>query len=165
MEKEKLLFHPFEPIYDCNSRILILGTMPSVASRQNNFYYSHPQNRFWKVLSAVLGVPQPETIEEKRGMLIRHGIAIWDVLESCRIRLSQDSSIKDPVANDFGPILKNSRIRAIYTNGTKAGSLYHKLVYPHTGIKGIVLPSTSPANARYSLEKLIEAWKVILENF
>jgi len=158
--KEKLV-HPFPPIYDENSRILILGTMPSVASRQNRFYYGHPQNRFWKVLSNVLGTRLPETVQEKKDLLLGHGIALWDVLVSCRIHQSQDSSIKDPEVNDFSPLLDNTRICAVYTNGRKAGSLYQKLVYPRTGIACTVLPSTSPANAQYSLEKLVEEWMVV----
>ena len=164
MHDEEIMVHAFEPVYDENSRILILGTMPSVASRQNGFYYAHPQNRFWKVLSAVLGEPLPETIEEKEKLLLSHGIALWDVLAKCRIQMSMDSSIKEPVANDFSAILGKAGIRAVYTNGTKAGSLYRRLVYPSTGIRCTVLPSTSPANAGYSLERLIEAWKVIAEH-
>ena len=163
MRKEEILVHPFLPIYDKNSRILILGTMPSVVSRQNQFYYAHPQNRFWKVLSHVLGTRLPETTREKKEMLLSHGIALWDVLASCRIRMSQDSSIKDPVVNDLGYLLQHARICAICANGSKAGSLYRKLVYPNTGIACTVLPSTSPANARYSLEKLIKEWAVIRE--
>jgi hypoxanthine-DNA glycosylase len=163
MHKEEIQVHPFPPIYDKDSRILILGTMPSVASRQNQFYYGHPQNRFWKVLSVVLGSRLPENIQEKKELLLNHGVALWDVLASCRIQMSKDSSIKDPVVNDFGSMLKNTRICAIYTNGRKADSLYQKLVYPYTGILSTVLPSTSPANAQYDLEKLIGEWMVIRE--
>jgi len=163
MSKAEKQVHPFEPIYDSNSRILVLGTMPSVASRQNRFYYAHPQNRFWKVLSLVLDTPLPLNIREKREMLLRHGIALWDVLKSCRIYKSQDSSIKDPVVNDFEPVLRNSQICAVFANGSKAGSLYRKLAYPQTGIPCTVLPSTSPANAQYSLEKLVQEWMVIRE--
>lgn len=161
MHHEDIQVHPFPPIYDENSRILILGTMPSVASRQNQFCYGHPQNRFWKVISSVLGARLPETIQEKKELLLGHGIALWDVLKSCRIELSKDSSIREPVANNLDPILKSTKIRAIYTNGQKAGSLYQKLIYPQTGIKSIVLPSTSPANAQFGLDRLIEAWVVI----
>lgn len=164
MPKEEILAHPFPPVYDKNSRVLILGTMPSVASRKNQFYYGHPQNRFWRVLSAVLGTRLPETVQEKRELLLSYGIALWDVLASCRIELSKDSSIKDPVVNDFAPLLDNTRICAIYTNGRKAGSLYHRLAYPRTGIASTTLPSTSPANAQYGLDKLIEEWMVIRDN-
>jgi len=164
MPKEELLVHPFPPIFDKNSRILILGTIPSVASRQNQFYYGHPQNRFWKVLSAVLETRLPETIQEKKELLLSHGIALWDVLASCRIELSKDSSIREPVANDFSPILENARICAVYANGKTAGNLYRKLAYPRTGIPCTILPSTSPANASYHLDKLTEAWMIIREH-
>ena len=126
MKEYEKIEHTFEPVYDKNSKILILGSFPSVKSRENNFYYGHPQNRFWKVIAAVLKVKPPETIEEKRMMLLEHNIAIWDVIASCSIQGSSDTSIKDVVVNDFTEILANSEIEKIYVNGGKAYELYHK---------------------------------------
>lgn len=153
--------HTFEPIYDKNSKILILGTFPSVKSRENHFYYGHPQNRFWKALSAVLATEVPQTIEEKKDLLLQNNIAIWDVIGSCTIIGSSDTSIKDVVVNDFSDILKDSNIDTIYVNGNKAYELYHKYAEKQTGINAIKLPSTSPANAAWSLDRLVEAWKKI----
>ena len=161
MQEYKTLEHTFDPIYDKNSKILILGSFPSVKSRENNFYYGHPQNRYWKVLAAVLGVEVPQTPEEKTEMLLGHNIAIWDVIHSCSIIGSSDTSIKDVVVNDFSEILGNSRVEAIYVNGGKAYELYHKYAEKQTGIKAIKLPSTSPANAAWKLERLIDSWKQI----
>ncbi len=161
MEYQKLE-HTFAPIYNNESRILILGSFPSVKSRENNFYYGHPQNRFWKVLASVLEVDIPETIEQKKTMLLEHHIAIWDVIASCSIQGSSDTSIKDVVVNDFSKILAESKVERIFVNGTKAYELYHKYAEPHTGIKAIKLPSTSPANAAWKLERLCETWKLKL---
>ncbi len=158
---EQRIFHTFQPIYNEHSRILILGSFPSVKSRENHFYYGHPQNRFWKVVAGVLGVKIPETIEEKKEMLLNHGIAIWDVIESCTIHGSSDSSIKDVVVNDFSEILMNSKVEKIYVNGGKAYELYEKYAKEKTGIPAIKLPSTSPANAAWKVERLIEAWSCI----
>lgn len=155
--------HPFQPVYDGNSRILILGTMPSRASRKNQFYYGHPQNRFWKVLAALLKVEPPQTNEEKRALLISNRIALWDVLNSCLIESSEDSSIREPVCNDFEKILKTGLISKVFTNGEKADSLYLSLAYPKTGVMSICLPSTSRANGRYGFDKLIFEWSIILE--
>lgn len=158
-----MLVHPFEPVYDSCSKILILGTFPSVKSREENFYYGHPHNHFWKVLSALTGCPLPRDIKEKKDLLLKEKIALWDVLKSCEIDASRDSSIRDPVANDLRPILANSSIEAIFTNGRKAGELYKRLCYPDTFIESHVLPSTSPANAQYTLERLIREWSIILK--
>ena len=161
MEYEHIT-HSFEPVYDSNSKILILGTLPSVKSRENNFYYGHKQNRFWKVLAHILNEPVPELIDEKKQMLLKHNIAIWDVIQSCDIRGSSDSSIKNVQPTDIRRILDNSDVKYIFANGNKAGQLYKKYQLPITGIEAVVLPSTSPANAAWRFEKLCEAWKKIL---
>lgn len=161
MSEYQHLTHTFEPVFDNNSKVLILGSFPSVKSRENHFYYGHPQNRFWKVLAKVFEVEVPTTIEEKKTFLLAHGIAIWDVIESCTIIGSSDNSIKDVVVNDFSKVLENSSIEKIYVNGGKAHELYKKYAEPKTGIEATKLPSTSPANAAWSLEKLCVAWKVV----
>ncbi len=153
--------HTFEPIYDEKSKILILGTFPSVKSRENAFYYGHPQNRFWKVLAAVTGAETPSCIEEKKAMLLKHHIAIWDVISTCDIEGSSDSSIKNVTANDIAGLLQGSSIGTIYGNGDKACRLYEKFCKEKTKKEIVKLPSTSPANAAYSIEKLVECWKVI----
>ena len=162
MEYEHIV-HSFEPVYDKASEILILGTLPSVKSRENNFYYGHKQNRFWKVLATLLKEPVPDTIEEKKAMLLAHRIALWDVIQSCDIKGSSDSSIKNVQPTDIGMILEKTDITRIYANGNKAGQLYKRYQFPVTGIEAMVLPSTSPANAAWSLDRLCEAWRVILE--
>lgn len=162
MEYEHIV-HSFEPVYDRASEILILGTLPSVKSRENNFYYGHKQNRFWKVLATLLKEPVPDTIEEKKAMLLARRIALWDVIQSCDIKGSSDSSIKNVQPTDIGMILEKTNITRIYANGNKAGQLYKRYQFPVTGIEAMVLPSTSPANAAWSLERLCEAWRVILE--
>lgn len=154
--------HPIAPVYNEDSRILVLGSFPSVKSREQQFFYGHKQNRFWKVLAAVLGCPVPEDIPQKRQMLLSHGIAVWDVIASCEITGSSDASIREVVPNDLSPILETAEIRQIYANGAKSYELYQKYLAAAMG-RGIVkLPSTSPANAAYSLERLVEEWKVIL---
>ena len=154
MEYEHIT-HSFEPVYDENSRILILGTLPSVASRENNFYYGHKQNRFWKLLAYLLDEPVPETIDEKKYMLFKNHIAIWDVIQSCDIKGSSDNSIKNVEPTD---------IKQVIANGNKAGALYKKYQLPLTGMEAVTLPSTSPANAAWSFERLCEAWTRILVN-
>ena len=161
MDKYTHVEHTFEPIFDKHSKILILGTFPSVKSRENQFYYGHPQNRFWKVLAQVTGEAVPDSVEEKKALLLRNGIAIWDVIHSCKIVGSSDSSIQDVVVNDFSKILKTAEIDRIYANGTKAYELYRKYAMEKTGREIIKLPSTSPANAAFRLEKLCEEWKQI----
>ena len=163
MEYEHIV-HSFEPVYDKDSEILILGTLPSVKSRENNFYYGHKQNRFWKVLATLLKEPVPETIEEKKAMLLAHRIALWDVIQSCDIKGSSDSSIKNVQSTDIGMILEKTNVTQIYANGNKAGQLYKRYQFPVTGIEATVLPSTSPANAAWSLARLCEAWKTILHD-
>ena len=162
MEYEHIV-HSFEPVYDKASEILILGTLPSVKSRENNFYYGHKQNRFWKVLATLLKEPVPDTIEEKKAMLLARRIALWDVIQSCDIKGSSDSSIKNVQPTDIGMILEKTNITRIYANGNKAGQLYKRYQFPVTGREATVLPSTSPANAAWSLERLCKAWHVILE--
>ncbi len=154
--------HPFPPLWDTQSRLLILGTFPSVQSRAQSFYYGHPQNRFWRVLSAVYQAPLPNTIEEKKNFLYAHHIALWDVLKSCSIQGSRDATIRQPVANDLSSLLLCAPIEAIFTNGKKAASLYSRYCMPATGRPAIVLPSTSPANAVYSLEALVTQWRCLL---
>ena len=155
------VIHEIAPVFDTTSRILILGSFPSVKSREGQFFYHHPQNRFWAVLSAVAGEEKPETVEEKRSFLLRNHIAVWDVIASCEIEGSSDSSIRNVVPNDIRPILETADIRQIYVNGGTAEKLYKKYMFPATGRTAVRLPSTSPANAACSLEKLIEQWKVI----
>lgn len=155
--------HTFEPVYDGNSKILILGSLPSVKSREQGFYYGHPQNRFWKVLARLLEWKEPDTIEEKKIMLLENRIAIWDVLESCDIIGSSDSSIKNPVPADISGLLDKTKIEKIYVNGTTAGKYYKKYILPLTGIEAVILQSTSPLNCRYTMDKLTENWSVILQ--
>ena len=162
MEYETLS-HTFEPVFDRHSKILILGSFPSVKSRENHFYYGHPQNRFWKVLSYVLETGIPVTVEEKKQMLLENHVAVWDVIESCSIIGSSDTSIKDVTVNDFSRILDHSQVEQIYVNGGKAYEFYHKFAEKKTGIRAVKLPSTSPANAAWSLERLCSAWKEIIE--
>lgn len=159
-----MLVHTIAPVYDAYSEILILGSFPSVKSREQQFFYGHKQNRFWKVLAQVLGCKIPESIEEKRTMLLSNHIAVWDVIAGCEITGSSDASIRDVMPNDLSQILKAADIRAIYTNGSKAHQLYQKYLLQTTGREAYLLPSTSPANAGYSLERLVEAWRVISQN-
>lgn len=164
MEKQKInISHTFEPIYNKESEILILGSFPSVKSRENKFYYGHPQNRFWKVLARITNQEEPVTIEEKKELLLSNHIAVWDVIESCTIQGSSDSSIKDVVVNDFTDILRDSSIRKIYVNGNKAYELYQRYAEEKTGMKAVKLPSTSPANAAWNTDRLYEIWKQILQ--
>lgn len=161
MAEYEHVVQPFAPVYDRNSRVLILGSLPSVKSREQGFYYGHPQNRFWKVLAAVLDEASPDTIEEKKAMLLRRGIAIWDVIESCDIKGSSDSSVRNARPAAVEKLLAESSIERIYANGNLAKKLYDKFLAERTGIEAEKLPSTSPANAAYSLERLIEAWRVV----
>lgn len=156
-----MLVHTIAPVYDESSQILILGSFPSVKSREQQFFYGHKQNRFWRVMAAVLDCEVPESIEEKRDMLLSHHIAVWDVIASCEITGSSDASIRNVTPNDLSRILNAADIQAIYTNGSKAYQLYQKYLLEATGRKACLLPSTSPANAGYSLEKLVEAWQIL----
>ncbi len=159
----ELIEHTIKPVYDENSKILILGTMPSPKSREYGFYYSHPQNRFWRVVSDLYGQSAPTTIEEKTAFLLQNRIALWDVLKSCRIEGADDGSIKDPVPNDIAALLAQTNIRAVFTTGTKAASLYKRFCQKSAG-PAIALPSTSPANCRhYNYERLKAAYRIILQ--
>lgn len=160
--KEKII-HPFKPVYDKNSKILILGSLPSPKSREQGFYYGHPQNRFWKVLALVFEKPVPLTIEEKTLFVLTHHIALWDVIKSCKIKGASDSSISKVEVNDIGLLIKKSHIQYIVTTGKKAYALYQKYVFPMTKIEAICLPSTSPANCRMKEETLIEAYQILKE--
>ena len=157
------LDHPIPPLFDESSRILILGSFPSRASRQAAFFYGHPQNRFWCTVSALLGCSCPKTVAEKSAMLHAHHIALWDTIASCDIENSSDASIQNAVPNDLTPILKTAQIRAIFCNGTASYQLYCKYLQPVTGIEAIKLPSTSPANAAWTQERLLSGWHVILD--
>ena len=154
--------HLFAPVFDERSRILILGTFPSVKSREVGFYYGHPQNRFWKVLAALTEEPVPQSIEEKKALLLRHGIAVWDVIASCDIVGSSDSSIRNVVPADLGIILNHCQIEKIFANGSTAAKLYQKYQKAATGMEIVTLPSTSPANAAWSLERLCACWGAAL---
>ncbi|NLB61319.1 MAG: DNA-deoxyinosine glycosylase [Clostridiales bacterium] len=158
-----MIRHNVPPIFDKSSKILVLGSFPSVKSREQAFFYAHPQNRFWKVLSVILKCETPNSIQEKRDMLINNHIALWDVIQSCNIVGSDDSSISDVVPNDLEIILNNSNIKSIFANGKTATRLYNKHILPKTHIKAISLPSTSPANAAWNLDRLIDAWSIILD--
>lgn len=162
--ESKMERHEFAPVYNKDSKVLILGTFPSVKSRETHFYYGHPQNRFWKLLALLCNWPIPETIPEKKEMLLKNGIAIWDVIQSCEITGSSDSSIKNVVPSDLSCILENSSITQIYANGKTAQKLYDKYQKPQTHMDIIGLPSTSPANAAYSLERLAESWRQIFQS-
>ncbi|WMI80830.1 DNA-deoxyinosine glycosylase [Anaerotignum sp. MB30-C6] len=151
------------PVYNSDSRVLILGTAPSAKSRESKFYYGHPQNRFWKVLAEVTGVDVPQNIEEKKALLLSQGIAIYDVIKSCDIQGSSDSSIRNVVPTDLSEILKTTGQIPIFGNGGTAFRLYKKHQEKETGIPMILLPSSSPANATWNLQRLIEAWKSQLE--
>lgn len=156
------IIHSIEPVFDAESRVLILGTMPSPKSREVQFYYGHPQNRFWRVLAAVLGEEVPQSVPEKKAMLLQHRIALWDVLAECEITGASDSSIRNPVANDLSVILDHAPVQAVFTTGATAWKLYTRLQKPHTGIEAVRLPSTSPANCAVKMEALTEAYKAIL---
>ena len=158
-----LVWHPFGPLYDEQSRVLILGSFPSVKSREQQFFYGHPKNRFWPLLAALTGSEIPQTIEEKKQLALKNGIALWDVIASCEIVGSSDSSIRNAKPNDITPILKNSGVQNIFTNGKTADSLYMRYIFPVTKIQSVCLPSTSPANAAWNMERLLSAWQIILK--
>ncbi len=167
-EEYKHIKHSFKPVFDHNSKILILGSFPSVKSRNQGFYYGHPQNRFWKVLSAVMKYDEnylrDADIEKKKAFLIKNNLAVWDVIDSCDIIGSSDSSIKNVIPADIEGILKQTSINMIVTNGKLAGKLYEKYFGDKIDVQHLTLPSTSPANAVYNIEKLIVEWSVILES-
>lgn len=150
--------HPFPPVVDAHSRILILGSFPSVASREEGFFYGHPRNRFWPMLASIFGEEIPTSIPEKQALLLRHHLALWDVIAACRIEGSADSSIRDAVPVDIRRVLDAASIERILCNGALSGKLYRQHLQPITGTESIVLPSTSPANAAWNLSRLTNAW-------
>ena len=156
------IIHPFPPLFDENSKTLILGSFPSVKSRESMFFYGHPQNRFWKVLAIIFNQPITQNIEDKKNLVLDNGLALWDSIHSCTVIGSSDSSIKDVIPNDIRDIIQNSNINRIFCNGALSHKMYMKYIFPDTGIKAVKLPSTSPANATFSLEKLVEEWKMII---
>lgn len=162
MNEFTLIQHEIDPVYDKNSRILILGSFPSVKSRESNFFYGHPQNRFWKVLAILFNSDIPQTIDEKKNLLLTNHIAVWDVVASCEITGSSDSSIRNVVPADLTLITKYAPIEKIFTNGGTADKLYRKYCKKQTQIDAIRLPSTSPANASWSLERLLTEWEKII---
>lgn len=159
--ERRQLSHFLGPVCDVRSRVLVLGTFPSDKSRESGFFYGHPQNRFWRVLAAVFGRDVPATIAEKKALLLDNRVALWDVIASCEIAGASDSSIRNVVPADVGRILRESPIERLYANGKTAERLYRRYLEGQIGMKITALPSTSPANAAYSLERLIEAWSVL----
>lgn len=157
------IVHPFGPLYNEESTILILGSLPSVKSREQQFFYGHPQNRYWKLIARLFDEPEPTTIEEKKALVLKHHIAMWDTIYSCDIKGSSDSSIKNVVPTDLKAIVDNSKITRVFCNGRTSGKYYHKYQEKILGIPAIELPSTSPANAAWQLDRLAEAWKIIKE--
>lgn len=158
------LHHTLAPIFNENSKVLILGTFPSVKSREGHFYYHHPQNRFWKVIAAITNSREPRNIEEKKAMLLEHNIAIWDVIQSCQIKGSSDNSIRNVIPAELSIVLEHAPIERIFANGDKAYQLYMKYSYEKTG-RGIgKLPSTSPANAAWTLDRLLTVWSIIVDS-
>ena len=158
------IIHPIPPFYKADSKILILGSFPSVKSRESRFFYGHPQNRFWKLMAFLLKDEVPQTVKEKAAFLERHRIAAWDSIHACDIVGSSDATIKNVEPNDFSEILSAAPIRSIYTNGKKSHEIYRKYCYPDTAREDICLPSTSPANAAWNLDRLAEAWRIILDD-
>ena len=163
MNGQNRIGHPFGPLYSSHSRILILGSFPSVKSREQNFFYGHPQNRFWRVIAAIFDAPVPETIEEKKELIIHNDLALWDTIASCEITGSSDASIRNVRPNDLSVILSSCSIEQICCNGRKSYELYRKYTEAETGMKAVCLPSTSPANAQWSLDRLIREWSVHLK--
>ena len=153
------LFHPFAPVYNSESRILILGSFPSVASRVREFYYGHPRNRFWPLLAALLKIQEPHSVEEKKTMLLRHRIALYDAVTSCTVVNSEDARMQAVIPSDLSGIFRTATIQAVFANGTKA----HDVCVKKIGITAFKLPSTSPANARFRFEDLLAEWMQILD--
>ena len=153
-----MLVHPIEPLFNSDAEILILGSFPSVKSREQGFFYGHPQNRFWRVISRICDRPKPESIEEKTKLILDNHIALWDVIHSCEITGSADSSIKNVQPNDLSVILNSAKIKHIFLNGKKAEALYNKYIKDRVNIPSSVLPSTSPANASWNEDRLFEYW-------
>ena len=153
--------HPFPPLFDKDSRTLILGSFPSVKSREAMFFYGHPQNRFWKLIAALYGEEVPQSIDEKKSLILNHNLALWDSIQSCTITGSSDSSVKDVVPNDLSLIIDNSKVDRIFCNGALSHKMYMKFIFPKTNINATKLPSTSPANAAFSLDRLVKEWEII----
>ena len=162
MEYEHIV-HPFPPLFDENSEILILGSLPSVKSREQMFFYGHPQNRFWPLIAMLLDEPAPRSTEEKKQLMLKHHIALWDTIFSCDIIGSGDSSIKNVVPTDLRPVVQGSKIKRIFCNGQTSWKYYHRFQEKELGMEAAALPSTSPANAAWTIERLAQAWKVILD--
>lgn len=160
--KPQTQIHPIPPLFDDCSRVLILGSFPSVKSREAMFFYGHPQNRFWRILAALTGRPVPQTVAEKTDLILTHHFALWDSIGSCTITGSSDSSIRDVVPNDLRRIVEHAPIERIYCNGATSLKYYRRYNEPLLGRRAEVLPSSSPANAAWSLERLIDAWRVVL---
>ena len=160
MQREALV-HPFGPVFDEGSRVLLLGSFPSPLSRQEGFFYGNPRNRFWPVLAAVFGEPAPQSIGEKRALCLAHGVALWDVLASCEIRGAADASIASPVPNDLAALICKTQIHAVFATGQAAAKLYRRFCEKETGLPVTALPSTSPANAAWSLERLTDAYRAV----
>lgn len=160
----EIIVHPIKPLYNEKAKILILGSFPSQKSREQMFFYGHPQNRFWKVLAEVFGCEKPESVGEKKEFILSHKIALWDVIASCEIEGSADSTIKNVIPNDFSEILKKADINQIFVNGKTAEKYYNKYIKESIDRDAICLPSTSPANAAWNIEKLVAAWKIILKS-
>ena len=156
------LAHPFPPVVDEHCRILILGSFPSVRSRADGFFYGHPQNRFWRMLATIFDEPVPTDIPAKKALLLRHHIALWDVIASCEIEGSSDASVKNAVPVDIACVTDVARIKRVVCNGSLAGKLYQRHLQPFLGLEAHIMPSTSPANASCSLERLIETWRSVL---
>lgn len=155
--------HPIPPLFAANSKVLILGSFPSVKSRESGFFYGHPQNRFWQVIAELFDSPIPQTVEEKSQLILKNQLALWDVIASCEISGSSDASIKDVVPNDLSVVLQNSRIEKIFVNGKTAEKYYKKYQQPLCNMEAICLPSTSAANASWNMERLKSAWRLILD--
>lgn len=155
--------HNIEPLYNKDSQVLILGSFPSVKSREQAFFYGHPQNRFWRVVANIFGSEVPSTVDDKKRLILNNHLALWDVIAECEIAGSADSSIKNVIPNDIGKILTDSNIKAIFVNGRTAEKYYIRYTEPRINKKAICLPSTSPANAAWSINRLCEDWKIIKE--
>lgn len=163
MSEPQRIIHPIPPLYDADCKILILGSFPSVKSREAKFFYGHPQNRFWSLLARLFDEPVPHSVDEKRALALKHHIAMWDTIRSCTITGSSDSSIRDVVPNDLSVIFNNSKADRIFCNGAISHKLYMKYIFPTMGINAVKLPSTSPANAAFSMDRLAEQWRIIKE--
>ena len=161
MEYEHII-HPITPVFDKHSDILILGSLPSVKSREQMFFYGHPQNRFWRVMEALFQSEPLLTVEDKKQFLLAHHIALWDVIYSCDIKGSADSTIRNVEPTDLNRVIQHSNVRRVFCNGKTSGNYYDKFQKERTGIEAVTLPSTSPANAAWNLERLVEAWRCIL---